>query len=358
MKKFLMALTLLLAVGFGVSYAETAADSWALGFGVSYPRYYSVNIDILNSNYGGYISIQRNFTEYVGLRLKGGYYHIEGQWTDTSLNLVTEKTNLITADLDWLYYIIPCETISPYLFVGVGGNYKTIGYAQTIIADNDRLGFQLNIGGGFEAKLTPDWNLVTEFGYYVTANSALDGSIIQTELNGRDSYIALSAGVNYIFGQGKPSEKCVPCREKSAQTEKEQIEDMNEKTPPITPVADNFIIQISDDRVLLAGVNFAVGSPRLLPESNAVLAKAVKLFNSKPNVKVEIEGCTDYAGTGAANRKLALDRAESVKDYLVSKGIAANRLTTAGYGMKNPLEDSKTPEDRAMNRRIVFRILK
>jgi len=75
-------------------------------------------------------------------------------------------------------------------------------------------------------------------------------------------------------------------------------------------------------------------------------------------VNVEIEGYCDWIGTEEYNQKLSEERAQTVKSYLVSKGIAETRLTTIGFGKTNPIADNKTDEGRAMNRRIVFRIIK
>lgn len=72
MKNFLITLALMLLVNIGVSQAQTATDSWAFGFGLSYPRFYSANITTLNSDYGAYLSVQRNFSEHVGLRFVDG----------------------------------------------------------------------------------------------------------------------------------------------------------------------------------------------------------------------------------------------------------------------------------------------
>jgi outer membrane protein OmpA-like peptidoglycan-associated protein len=121
---------------------------------------------------------------------------------------------------------------------------------------------------------------------------------------------------------------------------------------------DRYILAISNDRLVLVGVNFAFDKSDLLPESYPVLDKAVKLLNDKPDVKVEIGGYTDYIGTEAYNQELSVQRAQTVKDYLVSQGIAANRLTAVGYGKFNPVKDNRTEEGRAMNRRIVFKIVK
>jgi len=340
--------------------------------GLSYPGFYSVNITSLNSNYGAYLSVQRNFSENVGLRLKGGYSHLQGQWTDGSLNLVTETTNLISGDLDFLYYLVPCAPVSPYVFAGVGAEHRSITNAQTGNQNDNKLGSELNVGCGAEFKLCSNWGLVTEFGYHATDNSELDGAVAPTEINGRDSYLVLSIGVNYLFGKGKPSKKCEPCNpcqpcaENNAvakdMTDYDRIENMIEKHIPkeVTKdvVVDRYIMELSKDVLVLVGVNFEFDKSALLPESYPVLDKSVKLLSDKPDINVEIQGYTDYVGTAAYNQELSVERAQVVKTYLVSKGIAENRLTAVGYGKNNPVDDNKTEEGRAMNRRIVFKIIK
>jgi len=123
-------------------------------------------------------------------------------------------------------------------------------------------------------------------------------------------------------------------------------------------VVDKYIYAISEDRLVLVGVNFAFDKSDLLPESYTVLDKAVKLLNDNPNVNVEIEGYTDYIGTAEYNQQLSEERAQTVKNYLASQGIAPDRLSTVGYGKGNPIANNETEEGRAMNRRIVFRIIK
>ena len=362
MKKLYTTLALMLFISIGVSQAQTVTDSWAFGFGLSYPRFSSVNITGTNSNYGAYLSMQRNFSEYVGLRLKVGYSHLEGEWIDASLAVNEESTNLISGDIDLLYYFVPCERLSPYAFGGVGLNHKSITNAQTVYPDDNKFGTHLNVGAGAEYKINSNWNLVTEFGYHITNNSELDGTIAPTELNGRDSYIALSLGMNFIFGHGEKSELCEPCQgitmDMKDMTDYKRIEDMIVRHIPKEVIVDNYIYAISEDRLVLVGVKFAFDKSDLLPESYPVLDQGVKLLKDHPEVKVEIEGYTDWIGTAEYNQTLSEERAQTVKKYLVSKGIAESRLTTIGYGKGNPVASNETEEGRAMNRRIVFRIIR
>jgi opacity protein-like surface antigen len=365
MKIFIITLALMLTIDISISQAQTAEDSWAFGFGFSFPRFHSVNITALNSDYGGYLSLQRNFSEHVGLRLKGGYSHLEGQWIDPSLNLIREKTNLITGDLDLIYYLVPCESVSPYLFGGVGGNYKKITNPQTALPDKNKFGSQLNVGAGGEFKLSSNWSLVTEFGYHVTNNSELDGAIASTEVNGRDSYLVLSAGFNFFFDKGEPSKQCEPCQgitpEMKDLTDYNRIEEMIVKHIPkeITKevTVEKPAYTVSNNWVLI-GVNFAFDKATLLPEAYPILYHAAELLLTNPDTKVEIQGYCDYIGSDAYNNALSLRRAETVKMFLVSKGVDQNRLTTVGYGKNNPVANNKSAEGRAMNRRIVFKIIK
>lgn len=366
MKILFITIALLLTVSTSSFQAQTVTDSWAFGFGLNYPRFASVNVTSLNSNYGGYLSIQRNFSENVGLRLKGGYSHLEGSWMNPSFDLVTESTGLITGNLDLLYYPVPCAPVSPYLYAGLGGNYRTIDNGQTAFNEDTKLGTQLNAGLGAEFKFNSTWSLVTEFGYHVTNNSKLDGTIVPEELNGRDSYINLSVGLNVLFGKGEPSQECEPCQgmtmEMTDMTDYDKIDSMIIKHIPKQVikevVVERYIAAVSEDRLVLVGVNFDFDKSILLPESYPVLNKAVSLLEDNPTVNVEIEGYTDFIGTKVYNKELSVERAEKVKEYLVLKGINKNRLSTIGYGKGNPVANNETEEGRALNRRIVFRILK
>jgi len=71
-----------------------------------------------------------------------------------------------------------------------------------------------------------------------------------------------------------------------------------------------------------------------------------------PQVNIEVCGFTDNAGNAAANRKLSLRRAETVRAYLILRGIDPSRINAVGKGGEEPVTDNGTPEGRAFNRRI------
>ena len=108
---------------------------------------------------------------------------------------------------------------------------------------------------------------------------------------------------------------------------------------------------------MLEGVNFRTGSAELLDESYSILDKVFNSLEAFPNVRVEIVGHTDNVGSARANMILSLDRAQSVKDYLVNRGIDPNRLKVKGKGESAPVASNRTAKGRAKNRRIEFRRL-
>jgi OOP family OmpA-OmpF porin len=104
--------------------------------------------------------------------------------------------------------------------------------------------------------------------------------------------------------------------------------------------------------VVLEGTHFAFDSSALTPEATAALAPTVESLGKDPSLRVRIEGYTDNVGTAAYNQALSQRRADSVKRYLVSRGIAASRMDTVGYGLTRPIADNDTAEGRAKNRRV------
>jgi outer membrane protein OmpA-like peptidoglycan-associated protein len=107
---------------------------------------------------------------------------------------------------------------------------------------------------------------------------------------------------------------------------------------------------------LLAGkvIEFQTGSAQLTAAGNAVLDEITPLLAEAGTTKVQIVGNTDNTGNPAGNQLLSVARAETVRAALVGRGIAADRLSTIGYGGDRPIADNATSEGRQRNRRIEF----
>lgn len=96
----------------------------------------------------------------------------------------------------------------------------------------------------------------------------------------------------------------------------------------------------------------------LSPPGLPLLELVAEALQQDSLARVEISGHTDSTGAEAFNLELSRRRAETVKAYLVGKGVNPGRLTTAGYGETRPLADNNTPEGRSKNRRVEFTVLK
>jgi len=105
-------------------------------------------------------------------------------------------------------------------------------------------------------------------------------------------------------------------------------------------------------------LNFESNKTVITPESRPTLTDLATILKSYPAVDVSLEGYTDSVGTPAENKKLSLDRASAIKTELQGTGIAAKRITAAGYGEEKPVASNETDEGRAKNRRLELVVLK
>lgn len=127
--------------------------------------------------------------------------------------------------------------------------------------------------------------------------------------------------------------------------------------PAAAPVAAQPVYKniVNEKVVSLDGANFATSSAKLSKSGNAKLDEVVNAAKQYPDAKFDVSGHTDSRGKKAVNQKLSENRAASVKSYLVSHGVAADRISTAGYGDAQPIADNKTSAGRAANRRVDVR---
>lgn len=105
-------------------------------------------------------------------------------------------------------------------------------------------------------------------------------------------------------------------------------------------------------------IHFNTNGDAISGENQAILDNAVDAMTKLADAKLAVTGYTDVRGDEAYNQALSLERAESVKDYLVSKGVAADRITTAGAGETTEFSAADTAEGLYENRRITFAVSK
>ncbi|MDR3418522.1 MAG: OmpA family protein [Nevskia sp.] len=112
-----------------------------------------------------------------------------------------------------------------------------------------------------------------------------------------------------------------------------------------------------EQTVVLQNVNFETNSAVLTGQATKVLDGVAAALKGQPNMHVEIGGHTDNVGAPKYNLVLSQQRAESVRQYLIGRGVEPQRMTTQGYGETQPMVSNNTEEGRALNRRVEFKIV-
>ncbi|MDW5375609.1 OmpA family protein [Halomonas sp. HP20-15] len=121
---------------------------------------------------------------------------------------------------------------------------------------------------------------------------------------------------------------------------------------PDTPAGADVNALGCEADVVLQDVNFEFDSATLTSQAEMILNDVATKLDANENVRVRLEGHTDSIGSDSYNKDLSQRRAQSVKDYLTSQGISANRMQAIGYGEEQPIATNETAAGRAQNRRV------
>jgi outer membrane protein OmpA-like peptidoglycan-associated protein len=116
--------------------------------------------------------------------------------------------------------------------------------------------------------------------------------------------------------------------------------------------ASEMFKEISASGHIALYINFETGKADIKPESQKTIDQIAQMLKDNPTLKVSIEGHTDNAGTAAGNQTLSENRAKSVMNAVVAKGIDKARLTSKGLGQTKPVADNGTEDGKAKNRRV------
>jgi outer membrane protein OmpA-like peptidoglycan-associated protein len=111
-------------------------------------------------------------------------------------------------------------------------------------------------------------------------------------------------------------------------------------------------------RFVLDNLNFDTATAQLVPGAATTLDSVAAVLKDHPTAQIVLEGHTDNVGDPASNRVLSQNRADAVKAALVARGVAADRISTAGIGQQQPIATNETEEGRAQNRRTEIVVMR
>ncbi len=126
--------------------------------------------------------------------------------------------------------------------------------------------------------------------------------------------------------------------------------EVGQMTQEIT--ANEMLDALNKDGYIALNILFETGKSTIQKESIPIVDQFFELMKSNSALKVSVEGHTDNVGDAASNKKLSNDRAKSVMNALIAKGIAGTRLSFTGWGQEKPVADNRTEDGRVQNRRV------
>lgn len=134
-----------------------------------------------------------------------------------------------------------------------------------------------------------------------------------------------------------------------------QMEDKKRQMERATAGTGTVVAQTADNQLRLSipnDISFATGRHDIQPRLIPILDQFAQGLNQQPAMEVRIVGHTDNTGSDAINLPLSVNRAQSARDHLVTRGVAASRIRIEGRGASEPIADNSTEAGRARNRRI------
>lgn len=146
--------------------------------------------------------------------------------------------------------------------------------------------------------------------------------------------------------------------------DQDQVVDLDDQCPLVPGVKDGerpgcpkkptLVVVTEKEIKITQQIHFAFDKAVIRPISYPVLDAVYEVLRDNPKIKIEVQGHTDDRGPDAYNKRLSQQRADSVRDYLVRKGIDGSRLIGKGFGEEKPLVQNDSERNRALNRRVQF----
>lgn len=257
------------------------------------------------------------------------------------------STDIYRIALNGVYEYKTDSFIKPLAKIGVG--YETL---NEHFAENKDSVF-LNAGVGAKIPLVESISLKLEAVYMLKNND-----------NRWDNNLALLAGINYAFGpkaqETAPAKKASEPMPAIVPVDGDDDNDgvLNSKDKCPTTPAGNFVDEEGCTKIVNLHINFETASYTVDEASKPNVEAFANFLKARGNFDAKIIGHTDSVGSVANNQKLSQNRANAVKEMIVSYGVDANRITSEGMGESAPRATNDTAEGRAENRRIEAELIK
>jgi outer membrane protein OmpA-like peptidoglycan-associated protein len=307
----------------------------------------------------------------------------EGELAIVPSNMRIEDVDVVVFGwrLQGLYHPVRLDRFEPFALFGVGGSTAASSDSDLFQNDTDLV---VHAGLGARVAIGQYWGLRLDARLALPPSSETESVTADGEI-----LLGLYKGFGPPAAPPPPPAPATPTTRDPADP-RDGVEPVVEKAPPPPPLpADGDGDGLLDDKDrcpkepetangfddidgcpdevppevqkltgVISGIQFAQGAAvKLAPGSAAVLDEAVAMLKKYPTVRIEISGHTDSSGDEEKNRALSQERADAVRAYLVQHGIDGGRLDSKGYGPQFPIGNNATPEGRAQNRRVEFKLL-
>lgn len=402
MKKIILSVVFVfVALGIFAQSQERPTDlsRWSLGVkgGIDYYRVfpYANNAEsadyFMDSNYALQASwtapalfLEYSITPYFGIGLDAGYFAynrgtkeyggIKGRTIDAALYGSLNLSNLISPQRVGFW-----RNVNLYANAGLGAGFYKYELGNKI--DGNSVSPMALAALNLAFNLGKAWELGLEGGYRCYTKEDMGGLVGKD--TGTDALTA-TIGFRYKFNANKknhvrnmlpteyyPLPAPVIIREESDVEIDPAIYDRLKGVEDETKAIKDKLQQLEDDLKALKekgdgtvtasfqNIEFEFGSYKLTSASKKVLDQIITILKNNPTWNtLNVVGHTDNIGTAQVNQSLSENRANAVKDYLAQNGIAANKISTKGYGFDKPVASNDTLEGRQRNRRVEFEISK
>ncbi|MDZ4079381.1 MULTISPECIES: OmpA family protein [Hydrocarboniphaga] len=292
---------------------------------------------------------------FYGRQIGGNWFWEAQLLTDVQETDVNGFTDFYrhAGGLDLVYSLNERRTWSPFLLLGIGGDYTDV-----VPDSDDKWAFFANAGLGLVSKPMGTYGL----------RFRAEARYVYDDYKSGNNDFRYSAGIEIplspydrtpVAPVAPPAAEPVSVvrTETLADSDGDGVPDAGDKcpgTPQGMPV-DGVGCGLSQV-ITLTGVNFDFNKASLTPDSRKILEEVALKVKHFADVPMELEGHTDSIGSDSYNQKLSDLRANSVREFLIEQGVPGDKLTAKGLGESHPVADNGTDAGRALNRRVELHI--